>query len=43
LEISKVNIDDLESVINIYKDAIQNMILNKIFQWDEIYPNKSIL
>lgn len=34
---------DIEDVFNIFKAVIDKMIENKIFQWDEIYPDKNIL
>jgi GNAT superfamily N-acetyltransferase len=43
LEICKANMDDLEEINHIYNDVIKNMILNNVFQWDEIYPNINIL
>lgn len=34
---------DIEDVFKIFKTAIDKMIEEKIFQWDEIYPDKNIL
>jgi hypothetical protein len=36
-------IDDLNIIDEIFKNAIENMAKNSIFQWDEIYPNRNIL
>jgi ribosomal protein S18 acetylase RimI-like enzyme len=41
LELAKT--EDLNIINDIYKNAIENMIKNSIFQWDEIYPNKNII
>jgi GNAT superfamily N-acetyltransferase len=35
--------EDLEALENIYKRAIQKMKNEGIFQWDELYPSRSIL
>ena len=43
MEIKRIELIDLENVIKIYKDVIENMVSNNIFQWDEIYPNRNIL
>jgi RimJ/RimL family protein N-acetyltransferase len=43
MEIHLVEIDDLNNVVRIFKSAIESMIKNNIFQWDEIYPNEDIL
>jgi RimJ/RimL family protein N-acetyltransferase len=37
------NMEDLNAIDRIFKNAIANMIKNNIYQWDEIYPNKGIL
>lgn len=43
MELKLAEVNDLDIINNIYKNAINNMINNNIFQWDEIYPNKYIL
>lgn len=37
------NIDDAESVINIVKAATLDMESKNIHQWDEIYPDKTVI
>lgn len=39
----KANHEDLETVLNIFKDAIAVMDSNGIHQWDAIYPNEEII
>lgn len=41
--LQKAERKDLKEIVSLYKEAISNMISNKIFQWDEIYPNEEIL
>jgi RimJ/RimL family protein N-acetyltransferase len=43
MEIQLAKIDDLNNIVKIFKTAIENMIKNDIFQWDEIYPNENVL
>jgi ribosomal protein S18 acetylase RimI-like enzyme len=43
LLLRKANLEDLNNVINIYKNAIEVMEDNGIHQWDNIYPNEEIL
>ncbi|MDR2632615.1 MAG: GNAT family N-acetyltransferase [Treponema sp.] len=43
MEIKRVSLLDFEQVLTIYKDAIANMQVNRIFQLDELYPNEAIL
>jgi ribosomal protein S18 acetylase RimI-like enzyme len=43
MEIKRIKLTDLEKVLNIYKEVVENMVVNNIFQWDEIYPNENIL
>jgi GNAT superfamily N-acetyltransferase len=43
MEIKRMELKNLEEVVKIYKDVVENMIVNNIFQWDEIYPNENIL
>lgn len=43
LVIRKAEMKDLDSVVAIFKNAIQVMNENGIPQWDEVYPNKEIL
>lgn len=39
----KAKLDDLKSVIVLYKSVTQNMIENGLFQWDEHYPNEELI
>jgi GNAT superfamily N-acetyltransferase len=43
MEIQLATADDLNSIVKIFRDAVENMIRNNIFQWDEIYPNEDVL
>lgn len=43
MDIKLAEIEDLDVIDDIYRNAIENMIKNNIFQWDEIYPQKNIL
>jgi ribosomal protein S18 acetylase RimI-like enzyme len=43
MEMQLAKMDDLDSIVKIFKNAIENMIKNDILQWDEIYPNEDIL
>jgi len=43
MELKLAKIEDLDVINDIYKNAIEKMVNNNIFQWDEIYPNKNIL
>jgi len=43
MELEPVKIEELTSIIDIYKNAIKTMLNNNIFQWDEFYPDKEIL
>ncbi|MDF2675880.1 MAG: sortase-like acyltransferase [Bacillota bacterium] len=43
MHIRKAELEDLNIIIEIYKNAIKYLNENKIYQWDEIYPNKAIL
>jgi ribosomal protein S18 acetylase RimI-like enzyme len=43
MEIQLAKTDDLDSIVKIFKSAIENMIKNDILQWDELYPNEDIL
>lgn len=36
-------LEDYEAILLIFKDAIRDMCLHKIDQWDEIYPNEATL
>ena len=42
-EIRIIQIGDLNRVLTIYKEAIDDMIKNDIFQWDEIYPDEGTI
>ena len=33
-------LEDLQEICNLFDDAVETMIQNKIFQWDELYPTK---
>lgn len=33
-------LEDLQEICNLFDDAVETMIQNKIFQWDEFYPTK---
>lgn len=37
------NINELEKIFNLFQMAIKNMNKQKIFQWDELYPDKNII
>lgn len=39
----KGNFDDIDEVYTLFKSAIEHMINERIYQWDEIYPDKEIL
>lgn len=41
--IRKAEFADLNTIVDIFKDAIKKMDENNIYQWDEIYPNEEIL
>lgn len=43
MKIRKAGLSDLDEIIEIYKNVIITMEKNNIHQWDEIYPNSSIL
>lgn len=43
MEIRKAELKDLNIIINIFKSAIDTMNGNSIYQWDEIYPDNTIL
>jgi len=43
MELKLAEIDDLDVIYDMFKNAIEKMIKNGIFQWDEIYPTKDIL
>lgn len=40
---SKANINQLDKIFELYSAAIENMEIQGIHQWDEIYPDKEIL
>lgn len=40
LEYRLGQIDDIKDITNLISDAIEEMELHKIFQWDEIYPTE---
>lgn len=42
MEIIKASERDIERILNLCKDCSQNMVINLIDQWDDIYPNKEI-
>lgn len=35
--------DDFDQILLVFKNAINNMCSQGIFQWDEIYPNDALL
>ncbi|MDR1247699.1 MAG: GNAT family N-acetyltransferase [Treponema sp.] len=43
MELQLAKADDLDSIVKLFKRAIENMIKNGIFQWDAVYPNEDIL
>lgn len=43
MEIRKAEIEDLNTVIDIFRNAINAMNDENIFQWDELYPSKETL
>lgn len=43
LKLRRAEIGDLNIIIDIFKNAIKAMNNNNINQWDEIYPNNTIL
>jgi ribosomal protein S18 acetylase RimI-like enzyme len=43
MELESAKLEDLHVIDELFKNAIENMIKNNIFQWDKIYPNTNIL
>ncbi|MBQ1991795.1 MAG: GNAT family N-acetyltransferase, partial [Clostridia bacterium] len=43
IEFRLANIDDLQSVLEIFNNATNAMNSKGIYQWDNIYPNADIL
>ena len=43
ITVRKANRKDINSVLEIFKSAINVMVANGIFQWDNIYPDEKIL
>lgn len=43
IEIRKAELEDLNAITEIFRNAIIEMNNKKIYQWDEIYPSKNIL
>lgn len=43
MKIRQAELKDLDAVINMFKSAIRTMISNNIYQWDDVYPNGTIL
>ena len=43
MKYSKATINQLDEIFSVYQKAIINMEKNNIHQWDEIYPDKTIL
>ena len=35
--------ENLDSIVDMFKDEINIMKENNIYQWDEIYPNRNLL
>ena len=43
MKYSKADINQLDMIFDMYSAAIENMEIQGIHQWDEIYPDKEIL
>ena len=43
IEFRLANIDDLQSVLEIFNNATNAMNIKGVYQWDNIYPNADIL
>ena len=43
MKIRKGEISDLKNIMQMYKSCVSGMIENNIDQWDESYPNSSII
>lgn len=43
IEFRKAKEQDLEEIFLVFTEAIEEMIRNNIFQWDEIYPDKILI
>ena len=43
VQFRKARIEDIDAIVFMYQKAIETMIEHKIYQWDEIYPERSIL
>jgi ribosomal protein S18 acetylase RimI-like enzyme len=43
MNIRIANLDEIDVVLEIVRNAIRYMDENKIFQWDELYPNRTTL
>jgi len=41
--IKRGKIEELDEIVNIIKNAVEDMESNGIYQWDEIYPNREVL
>ena len=39
-QLRKAELNDLEEITALFKNAVEKMITNHIFQWDEIYPTR---
>ncbi len=43
MKIRKAVMTDFPAIIKVYKGVTKHMITNNIFQWDDLYPDESIL
>lgn len=43
LSFALAQLEQLEEIFCMYTKAIEEMNANQIYQWDELYPDKSIL
>lgn len=43
MKIRKAVESDFPAIFEVYKDVINHMLANGIYQWDDLYPNEDIL
>jgi ribosomal protein S18 acetylase RimI-like enzyme len=43
IDIKKIDISEFDYVLSVYKNAVQKLIQEHIFQWDEVYPDEATL
>jgi ribosomal protein S18 acetylase RimI-like enzyme len=43
MKMQLAKIDDLNTIVRIFQNAVENMIKNNILQWDALYPNGDIV